>query len=217
MQGNENIRRGFSLLVTLKSWLLQDCFPLLFSSKTSCGSPVLLKFESCNLYHYKKNCHKLAFSVLTEQLLYHIIFEWLHCYEVTLVKKCEESKTNVFHPKETGSKSKRRIIQVLWSWKWVKGCTISRCCFLRNATKKWFLNYWGWDNNTQGIHKHSKFWKNFTARWVNNKHVLIYGVLESTNDLRIVFVGHICFKKFLKSRKFIEIFHCCMARLRNKK
>ena len=40
-------------------------------------------------------------------------------------------------------------------------------------------------------------------------------VLESRNDLRSVFVGHIHFKKLTKFRKFIEIFHCCMTRLRN--
>ena len=43
---------------------------------------------------------------------------------------------------------------------------------------------------------------------IKNEQVLIYGVLESTNDLSSVFVGHIHFKKLLKFRKFIEIFHC---------
>ena len=50
---------------------------------------------------------------------------------------------------------------------------------------------------------------------MSNKQILVYGVLESTNDLRSVFVGHIHFKKLMKFRKFIEIFHCCMTRLRN--
>ena len=50
---------------------------------------------------------------------------------------------------------------------------------------------------------------------MSNKQVLVYGVLESTNDLRSVFVGHIHFKKLTKFRKFIETFHCCMTRLRN--
>ena len=37
--------------------------------------------------------------------------------------------------------------------------------------------------------------------------VLAYGVLESTNDLRNLFVGNIHFKKLMKFRKFIKIFH----------
>ena len=45
---------------------------------------------------------------------------------------------------------------------------------------------------------------------MNNKQVLVSVVLESTNDLRSIFVGHIHFKKLLKFRKFIKIFHCCM-------
>ena len=52
---------------------------------------------------------------------------------------------------------------------------------------------------------------------MNNKQVLIYGLLESTNDLRNVFVGHIHFEKLTNFRKFIEIFHCCMTRLSSKK
>ena len=55
------------------------------------------------------------------------------------------------------------------------------------------------------------------SKIMNNKQVLIYVVLESTNDLRSVFVGHIYFKKLMKFRKFIETFRCCMTRLRNKK
>ena len=49
----------------------------------------------------------------------------------------------------------------------------------------------------------------------NNTQVLVYGVLESTNNLRSVFVGHIHFEKLKKSRRLIEIFHCCMTRFRN--
>ena len=52
---------------------------------------------------------------------------------------------------------------------------------------------------------------------MNNKQVLVYGVLESTNDLRNVFVVNIHFKKLVKFRKFINIFQGCMTRLRNKK
>ena len=50
---------------------------------------------------------------------------------------------------------------------------------------------------------------------MNNKQVLTNGVLESTNDLRSVFVGHIHFKKLMKFQKFIEIFYSRMTRLRN--
>ena len=50
---------------------------------------------------------------------------------------------------------------------------------------------------------------------MSNKQVLVYGVLESTNNLRSAFVGHIHFKKLMKFRKFIGIFYCCMTRLRN--
>ena len=55
--------------------------------------------------------------------------------------------------------------------------------------------------------------KTFLSKIMNNKQVLSYAVLESTNDLRSVFVGHI--KKLMKFRKFVEIFHCNMTRLRN--
>ena len=41
---------------------------------------------------------------------------------------------------------------------------------------------------------------------MNNKQVLVYEVLESTNDLRSMFVVHINFKKLMKFWKFIEIF-----------
>ena len=55
------------------------------------------------------------------------------------------------------------------------------------------------------------------SKIMNNKQVRVYGVVESTNDLRSIFMGHIHFKKLMKFRKYIEIFHCCMTRLRNKK
>ena len=41
---------------------------------------------------------------------------------------------------------------------------------------------------------------------MNNKQVLAYGVLESKNDLRSVFEGHMHFKKLMKFQTF-EIFH----------
>ena len=55
------------------------------------------------------------------------------------------------------------------------------------------------------------------SKIMNNKQALVYGMLESTNDLRSVFVGYIHFKKLMKLRKFIAIFHCCVTRLKNKK
>ena len=43
---------------------------------------------------------------------------------------------------------------------------------------------------------------------MNNKQVLVSGVLESTNDLRSIFVGHIQFrKKLMKFRKFISLLY----------
>ena len=56
-------------------------------------SPVPLKFQSSNLQHCKRNGHKLVFWVISEQLLYHIIFGQLLCYEGTLVKR-HDTTTN---------------------------------------------------------------------------------------------------------------------------
>ena len=42
---------------------------------------------------------------------------------------------------------------------------------------------------------------------MSNKQVLVYGLLELTNDLRSILVGHIHFKKLMKFRKGIEVFH----------
>ena len=41
---------------------------------------------------------------------------------------------------------------------------------------------------------------------MNNKQVLVYGLLELKNDLRSIFVGQIHFKKLMKFRKYVEIF-----------
>ena len=46
-----------------------------FLNKSLWRSPVLLKFESCNLQHCKKNRHKLVFWVLTEHLHNQTIFD----------------------------------------------------------------------------------------------------------------------------------------------
>ena len=40
---------------------------------------------------------------------------------------------------------------------------------------------------------------------MNNKQVLIYGLLESTNDLRSIFVGQIHFKKLMKFQKYFTV------------
>ena len=52
----------------------------------------------------KKNCRKLVFWVFPEQQLPHIISEWIHCYEVTLVKRynkslLQKSETKTFDQK----------------------------------------------------------------------------------------------------------------------
>ena len=53
---------------------------------------------------------------------------------------------------------------------------------------------------------------------MNNKQsTRLWIVKVSTNDLRSIFVGHIHFKKLMKFRKFIQMFHCWLTRLRNKK
>ena len=41
---------------------------------------------------------------------------------------------------------------------------------------------------------------------MNNKQVLAYGVLESTNDLRSVFVGHVHFKKLRNFENLLKYF-----------
>ena len=87
LQANENIRGSFSCVCKFKQLTFARLLSLNFSSKPLWWSPIWLKFESCSLHHCKKNCCKFVFLVFTEQLLYEIIFERLHCYEDTLVKK----------------------------------------------------------------------------------------------------------------------------------
>ena len=41
---------------------------------------------------------------------------------------------------------------------------------------------------------------------MNNKQILVYGLLESTTDLRSIFVGHIHSKKLMKFRKNFKYF-----------
>ena len=52
---------------------------------------------------------------------------------------------------------------------------------------------------------------------MNNKQVFVYGVIELINDLKGIYVEHIYFKKLIKLRKFTEIFHCWMTKVRNRK
>ena len=110
--------------------------------------------------------------------------------------------------------NKSRLWLFKLHWKWQKGFTISSCCFLGNDTQKWFLTNWAWDNNTQRFHK--KYYCSL-SKIMNKKQVLVYGLLESTNGLRSIFVENIHFKKLMIFQKFIELFHCCMTRLKNEK
>ena len=91
-------------------------FSLNFSSKCPWCSPVPLKFESYNLHHCKKNCRKLIFLVFTEQLLYQIIFGWLHCYEVALRSKVFDQKRfikNLLKVSEKNNSVISRINQII--------------------------------------------------------------------------------------------------------
>ena len=41
---------------------------------------------------------------------------------------------------------------------------------------------------------------------MNSKQVIVYGLLESTNDLRSIFVGHIHFKKLTNFENLLKYF-----------
>ena len=41
---------------------------------------------------------------------------------------------------------------------------------------------------------------------MNSKQVIVYGLLESTNDLRSIFVGHIHFKKLMNFENLLKYF-----------
>ena len=83
--------RRFSFINDFNKLTFGRLFSLNLSSKSPWQSPVKTKFESYNLHHCKRNCHKLVLWVFIEQLFSHIIFDWLHCSEVTLVKKYKPS------------------------------------------------------------------------------------------------------------------------------
>ena len=96
MQANGNIEGGHLTFARLCS--------LNLSGKSTWRSLVKMKFESYNIHHCKNNCHKLVFWVFLEQLFSQIIFEQLHCHEVTLVKKynkplLQKSETKIFDQK----------------------------------------------------------------------------------------------------------------------
>ena len=43
------------------------------------------------------------------------------------------------------------------------------------------------------------------SKIMNNKQVLVYGLLESTNDSRSIFVEHIHFKKLMNFQKYFAV------------
>ena len=116
------------MFVTLKQLTFAILFSLNFSNKSPWCSQVPLKFESYKLRHCKNNCRKLVFCVFTEQLPYQIIFRKLHCYEVTLVKKCSKTLLqkmkkifdqnrfikNFFKVKEKNNSGVLRINQIIY-------------------------------------------------------------------------------------------------------
>ena len=103
--------RRFSFVSNFNKLTFARLFSLNFSNKSPWCSPVQLKFESYNLQHCKKNCRKLVSCVFTDKLLYYIIFGWLYCHEVFLVKNCnkpllQKSETKIFDQK--------RFIKTCW-------------------------------------------------------------------------------------------------------
>ena len=83
LQANENHSKRLFSLSNFKKLTFLKLFSLNFSGKSPWCSSFPLNFESYNTQHWKKNCRQLIFW-------YHIIFKRLHCYEVTLVKKCNK-------------------------------------------------------------------------------------------------------------------------------
>ena len=88
--------RKFLFVYNLKKSIFVRFFSLNLSSKSPWRSAVKIKKK-----HRKKNCRKLVFWVFQEQVLSNIIFERLHCYDVTLVKEynkplLQKSETKIF-------------------------------------------------------------------------------------------------------------------------
>ena len=98
--------RRFSFVSNFKKLTFASLFSLRFSRKPPWCSSFRLKFEPYNLQHCKKNYCKLVFWVFTEHLLYHTSFGPLHCYEVTLVERCniallQKRETKIFDQKRS--------------------------------------------------------------------------------------------------------------------
>ena len=87
-----------------------------FWSKFPWCSPDPLKFESYYLQYYKKNCRKLVFSVISEKLLQHIIFDgyFTLCKELAQI---QEEKNSGFL---TVLRRTLRSETILVNWKFFK-------------------------------------------------------------------------------------------------
>ena len=98
----------------------------------------------------QKNCRRLVFWVFSEQLLSHITFEPLHCYEVTLVKKYNKP---LFQKSQTKTFDLKRLHKKLVPSQWEKHfgvlslnqimstlLTISKCSQLNCSQIQQLLN-----------------------------------------------------------------------------
>ena len=128
----------------------------------------------------------------------------VHIYKFTVLRQINWKVVVRVLTFQTSSEKTKRLHQII-SW------------FLGNDTKKWFLTNWGRDNKFQGFHGYSKFWRNFTVRWVRLWTSTRLWIARVNKRFKKHFCGHIHFKKLVKFWKFIEIFHCFMTKLRNKK
>ena len=80
--------------------------------------------------------------------------------------------------------------------------------FLFIDTKNWYLTNWDGTVTSRGPITQQILEKLhcLLSKIMNNKQVLIYGVLESTIDLRSIFVGHINLKKLLNFENWSKCF-----------
>ena len=90
-------------------------FSLNFPITSPWCSPIILKFGSRNIQHWRKDCRKLAFWVYLEQLLSNIFFARLHCYKVTLEEKynkplLQNIETTIFDQK----RCHKKLVQSQW-------------------------------------------------------------------------------------------------------
>ena len=74
--------------------------------------------------------------------------------------------------------------------------------------KNWYLTNWDGTVTSRGPITQQILEKLhcLLSKIMNNKQVLIYGVLESTIDLRSIFVGHINFRKLLNFENWSKCF-----------